>query len=111
MNLEDLDSSFTKQVRALINAGVRDYVGKRGKLNSLALACNLSPSTVSKLAYYETARPAWRTVIAVAEALDMMEDIGNLMILYAQDKRGGAAKFQMESLAQHISKHKKKKRA
>ncbi len=88
-NLQDWDPSYNTQIRALINAAVRDYVGRKGKIRALALQCNLSTSTISKLAYYETTRPAMKTVFAVAEALDLLEEFGELLIHYARKQRGG----------------------
>jgi hypothetical protein len=92
-NLPDYENTFTNQVRALLNAKVRDYIKVPG--NTLTkLAANshvtaghhLSLSTVSKLAYYETARPAWSTIIAVAEALDALDEVADLMVRYAKNR-------------------------
>jgi len=86
-NLSDLDNDLTKQVRVMVNARVRDYIRQGGKLNRLALKANLTVATVSRLAYYETTRPMWRTIISVMEALELYEDIGKLMIAYGRKKR------------------------
>ena len=56
-------------LRAKINGAVRDYVQNGGKLKLLAAKTGLNYRTISKLAYYETARPQMRTAFLVAEAL------------------------------------------
>lgn len=85
-NLEDLDRDYTSLVRALVNRLVRDYVVKGKKINSLALKAGLSQATVSRLAYYETARPQWHTVIAVIMALGAMDEFVKITAKFARGK-------------------------
>jgi hypothetical protein len=92
-NLPDYENTFTNQVRALLNAKVRDYIQQKGNtLTKLAMNCHVTPehhlsmSTVSKLAYYETTRPAWTTIIAVAEALEILDEVALLMVAYARNR-------------------------
>ena len=81
------DSNFTIQARALINAKVRDYMAHGGNITKLRRKCGnavKTTQTISKLAYYETTRPTWRTVIAVSEALGIMEELGNMMVAHGK---------------------------
>lgn len=84
-NLSDFENDLTRAVRALINSEVRNYMAKGGKIVALQRKCRneiKTVQTISRLAYYETTRPQWTTIIAVARALGITVKIGELMIRY-----------------------------
>ena len=81
--LPDIDTDYTTLVRALVNRLVREYVHGGGKINRLALKANLNPRTVSKLAYYETTRPMWHTVMAVIIALGALKEFSEITARFA----------------------------
>ena len=83
-NLPDIDADFTTAVRAFINHIVREYVMDGGRMNSLALKANLAFATISRLAYYETARPQWHTIMAVIMALDKFDEFVALANRYVE---------------------------
>lgn len=76
-NISDYEPETIK-MRALVNGLVRDYMRRGGKLNQLALKANLSIHTVSRLAYYETTRPQWETIIRICRALDCMKELARI---------------------------------
>jgi DNA-binding phage protein len=83
-NLEDIDHDYSRLVRAFINRLVREYVKNGGNIRNLALKAGVSPQTISRLAYYETTRPVWHTVMAVIHALYAMEEFADLTVRYAK---------------------------
>ncbi len=56
-------------------ADVRGHIHEHKDFGKLAVAANLSISTVSKLAYGETSSPHMRTVIRIMEALGKSDPI------------------------------------
>ncbi len=74
-NLRDADP-FELQARAVINARVRDYVAGGGRIKTLALKAGLTPATVSRLAYNETTRPQFHTIVVICKALHIPLRIG-----------------------------------
>jgi DNA-binding phage protein len=83
-NLEDIDADYSKLVRAFINRLVREYVRDGGKIKTLALKSGVGAQTISRLAYYETTRPTWHTVMAVLKAMEAMKEFADLTTRYAK---------------------------
>ncbi len=81
--LQDLDTDYTTLVRALVNRLVREYVHRGGRINQLAVKANLNQRTVSRLAYYETTRPMWHTVMAVIIALGALKEFAEITSKFA----------------------------
>jgi DNA-binding phage protein len=75
-NLRDDDEPIEVQARAIINARVREYMAGGGRLNALALKAGLSVATVSRLAYYETTRPQFHTIMVICRVLRIPIKIG-----------------------------------
>jgi DNA-binding Xre family transcriptional regulator len=76
-NVSDSEPETVK-MRMLVNHLVREYVKKGGHMKRLAVRANLNPATVSRLAYYETTKPRWETIIRLCKALDCMDQLANI---------------------------------
>lgn len=68
---EGLDGDVWERVLA----DVRGHIWEHGDFAKLAVAANLSATTVSKLAYGETSSPHMRTVIRIMDALGKSEPV------------------------------------
>lgn len=89
-NLSDYGSSWMGQLRVYLQGQARDAMRRGVKLNTMALRAKVTSSTLSKFIYMETKYPRATTLDGLIDALDLYEEVGRMMIRYAQARKAHA---------------------